>query len=110
MDKSLRDAYEVVVGLEVHAQMLTKSKAYSDDVNAYGDQPKPRPVQLGRDVPQGLDLPVAARGAALHVDGEQRLPDQQSGKRLLATARGEAPGAHTERKVNVGPHLDHDGK
>lgn len=39
MDKSLRDAYEVVVGLEVHAQMLTKSKAYSDDVNAYGDQP-----------------------------------------------------------------------
>ena len=39
MDKSLRDAYQVVVGLEVHAQMLTKSKAYSDDVNAYGDQP-----------------------------------------------------------------------
>lgn len=39
MDKSLRDAYEVVVGLEVHAQMLTKSKAYSDDVNAYGAQP-----------------------------------------------------------------------
>ena len=76
----------------------------------FGITYRARDVQLGRDVPQGLDLPVAARGAALHVDGDQRLPDQQSGKRLLATARGEAPGAHTERKVNLGPHLDHDGK
>ena len=26
---SLRDKYEVVIGLEVHAQLLTKTKAYS---------------------------------------------------------------------------------
>lgn len=31
--------YEVVVGLEVHAQMLTKTKAYSNDINEYGGVP-----------------------------------------------------------------------
>jgi aspartyl-tRNA(Asn)/glutamyl-tRNA(Gln) amidotransferase subunit B len=31
--------YEAVIGLEVHAQMLTKSKAYSNDVNEYGALP-----------------------------------------------------------------------
>lgn len=31
--------YELVVGLEVHAQLLTNSKAYSSDPNAYGDHP-----------------------------------------------------------------------
>ena len=38
MDKELRDKYEAVIGLEVHAQMLTKTKAYSNDVNEYGAQ------------------------------------------------------------------------
>lgn len=35
----IRDKYEVVIGLEVHAQMLTKTKAYSNDINEYGAQP-----------------------------------------------------------------------
>jgi aspartyl-tRNA(Asn)/glutamyl-tRNA(Gln) amidotransferase subunit B len=35
----VRDKYQVVIGLEVHAQMLTKSKAYSNDVNEYGAMP-----------------------------------------------------------------------
>jgi aspartyl-tRNA(Asn)/glutamyl-tRNA(Gln) amidotransferase subunit B len=39
MDQSLRDKYEVVVGLEVHAQILTHSKAYSNDINEYGASP-----------------------------------------------------------------------
>ncbi len=34
-----RDKYEVVIGLEVHAQMLTKTKAYSNDVNEFGAHP-----------------------------------------------------------------------
>jgi aspartyl-tRNA(Asn)/glutamyl-tRNA(Gln) amidotransferase subunit B len=38
MDKEVRDKYEAVIGLEVHAQMLTKTKAYSNDVNEYGAQ------------------------------------------------------------------------
>lgn len=35
----MREHYEVVIGLEVHAQMLTKSKAYSNDINEYGALP-----------------------------------------------------------------------
>ena len=37
--ENLRDKYEVVVGLEIHAQMLTKSKAYSSDMNEFGSHP-----------------------------------------------------------------------
>ena len=39
MEQTLRDRYEVVIGLEVHAQLLTNTKAYSSDVNAYGAAP-----------------------------------------------------------------------
>ncbi len=39
MESTLRDKYEVVIGLEVHAQMLTKSKAYSSDLNEFGASP-----------------------------------------------------------------------
>lgn len=39
MESVIRDKYEVVIGLEVHAQMLTKSKAYSNDLNEYGASP-----------------------------------------------------------------------
>lgn len=35
----MTDKYEVVIGLEIHAQMLTKSKAYSDDINEFGSHP-----------------------------------------------------------------------
>jgi aspartyl-tRNA(Asn)/glutamyl-tRNA(Gln) amidotransferase subunit B len=48
MNKEIREKYEVVVGLEVHAQLLTKSKAYSSDVNEYGSRPNSNvsPVSL----------------------------------------------------------------
>ena len=39
MNSEIRDKYEVVIGLEVHAQMLTKTKAYSNDVNEFGAVP-----------------------------------------------------------------------
>jgi len=39
ISKEIRDKYRVVIGLEVHAQMLTKSKAYSNDRNEYGAIP-----------------------------------------------------------------------
>ncbi|MCO5260005.1 MAG: Asp-tRNA(Asn)/Glu-tRNA(Gln) amidotransferase subunit GatB [Crocinitomicaceae bacterium] len=35
----MNEKYEAVIGLEVHAQMLTKTKAYSNDINEYGSQP-----------------------------------------------------------------------
>ncbi len=41
--------YEAVIGLEVHAQMLTKSKAYSADAYDYGSEPNTiiSPISLG---------------------------------------------------------------
>ena len=39
MSPEIRSKYEVVIGLEVHAQMLTKSKAYSSDPNEFGAIP-----------------------------------------------------------------------
>lgn len=39
MDEAIRNKYEAVIGLEVHAQMLTKSKAYSNDINEFGAPP-----------------------------------------------------------------------
>ena len=39
LTEEIRNKYQVVVGLEVHAQMLTKSKAYSNDVNEFGSNP-----------------------------------------------------------------------
>lgn len=39
MENNFNDKYEAVIGLEVHAQMLTKTKAYSNDVNEFGATP-----------------------------------------------------------------------
>jgi aspartyl-tRNA(Asn)/glutamyl-tRNA(Gln) amidotransferase subunit B len=39
MDNAIRDKYTVVVGLEVHAQLLTKSKIYNSDSAEYGGAP-----------------------------------------------------------------------
>ena len=56
---SWQERYELVVGLEVHAQLLTESKAYSSDANAYGDHPNTlvSPVTLG--LPGVLPVPNA---------------------------------------------------
>lgn len=39
MDKEIRDKYTAVIGLEVHAQLLTKSKIYNSDSTEYGGEP-----------------------------------------------------------------------
>ena len=43
------DKYEAVIGLEVHAQLTTKTKAYSSDENIYGATPNTKtcPITLG---------------------------------------------------------------
>jgi len=46
---TISDKYEAVIGLEVHAQLLTKTKAYSSDENIYGATPNSKtcPITLG---------------------------------------------------------------
>ena len=46
---NIKDKYEAVIGLEVHAQLLTTTKAYSSDENIYGAMPntKTSVVTLG---------------------------------------------------------------
>ncbi len=39
MDKSSREKYTAVIGLEVHAQLSTKSKVFSADASVYGGDP-----------------------------------------------------------------------
>ncbi|TXK47648.1 Asp-tRNA(Asn)/Glu-tRNA(Gln) amidotransferase subunit GatB [Pontibacter qinzhouensis] len=39
MDATIREKYQVVIGLEVHAQLLTESKAYSSDSAEFGMMP-----------------------------------------------------------------------
>ena len=39
MTQEIRDKYTVVIGLEVHAQLLTKSKIYAPDSTEYGSLP-----------------------------------------------------------------------
>ena len=43
------EKYEAVIGLEVHAQLLTNSKAYSSEENTYGANPNTKtcPISLG---------------------------------------------------------------
>lgn len=47
--KEILEKYQLVVGLEVHAQLLTKSKAYSADSAEYGGNPNTHvsPTSLG---------------------------------------------------------------
>lgn len=39
ISKEIREKYQEVIGLEVHIQLLTKTKAYSSDINEYGSLP-----------------------------------------------------------------------
>ena len=46
---SIYDTYEPVIGIEVHVQLSTQSKAYCGDATAYGAQPNTQisPISLG---------------------------------------------------------------
>jgi len=47
--ENLRDKYEVVIGLEVHAQLKTKSKIFAPDGTEFGQEPNTQtsPITLG---------------------------------------------------------------
>ena len=52
-----KENWELVVGLEVHAQLLTESKAYSSDPNAYGDHPNTNVSVVSLGMPGVLPVP-----------------------------------------------------
>ena len=39
MSKELTDKYQLVVGLEVHAQLSTSSKLFAEDASSFGAEP-----------------------------------------------------------------------
>ena len=49
LSDEIRNKYKPVIGLEIHAQMLTNTKAYSNDKNEYGAVPNTNvsPITLG---------------------------------------------------------------
>jgi aspartyl-tRNA(Asn)/glutamyl-tRNA(Gln) amidotransferase subunit B len=49
MDSAIFDKYEPIIGLEVHIQLLTKSKAYCSDSTEFGAMPNTQvsPISLG---------------------------------------------------------------
>src|SRR5574344_771963 len=49
MEQELRDKYEVVIGLEVHAQLKTKSKIFTPDSTEFGNEQNTQicPITLG---------------------------------------------------------------
>lgn len=49
VEQELRDKYEVVIGLEVHAQLKTKTKIFAPDKNEFGQEPNSltSPITLG---------------------------------------------------------------
>lgn len=49
MDTATREKYEVVIGLEVHAQLKTKSKIFAPDATEFGQEPNSQisPITLG---------------------------------------------------------------
>jgi aspartyl-tRNA(Asn)/glutamyl-tRNA(Gln) amidotransferase subunit B len=49
LTSTIIDKYEAVIGLEVHAQLLTRSKAFSAERNEYGNLPNTNtgPISLG---------------------------------------------------------------
>lgn len=49
LSQEIKDKYTLVVGLEVHAQLLTKSKMYASDSTEFGNMPNTQisPITLG---------------------------------------------------------------
>lgn len=86
------ERWELVVGLEVHAQLRTASKAYSTDPNAYGDHPNTNVSAVTLGLPG--TLPVANRKV---VELAVRMG--------LATQSTIAPWMHYARKNYFYPDL-----
>ena len=54
MEHLLKGKYEAVIGLEVHAQLITASKAFSSDKNEYGSSPNSNVSEISLGLPGTL--------------------------------------------------------
>ncbi len=80
MDQEIRDKYQAVIGLEVHIQLLTRSKLFAGDSNRYGDEPNTNvsiitlahPGTLPKLNKKALELAVKM-GLACHSTISQRM-------------------------------------
>ncbi len=75
MNETIYDKYEPVIGLEIHIQLNTKSKAYSSDSASYGGMPNSHvsPISLGHPgtlpmVNKQVVENAVLLGLALHCD------------------------------------------
>ena len=63
--------WDVVIGLEIHAQLATKSKIFSGASTAYGAEPKTQACEVD------IALPGAATGADKGTAGAELTPHQR---------------------------------
>ena len=65
MRKEIRDQYTAVIGLEVHAQLLTNSKIFSSDAAQFGNAPNTNINEVSLGHPG--TLPVLNRKVVEHA-------------------------------------------
>jgi aspartyl-tRNA(Asn)/glutamyl-tRNA(Gln) amidotransferase subunit B len=112
------DQYEVVVGLEVHAQLLTSSKLFCGDSAAYGGEPNTHisPVTLGHPgtlpvlnkqaieyaVRMGLACHCSITGANYFARKNYFYPDLPKGYQLTQHTTPICRGGHVSIEVEGG--------
>jgi aspartyl-tRNA(Asn)/glutamyl-tRNA(Gln) amidotransferase subunit B len=57
ISEEVRNKYQAVIGLEIHAQMDTNTKAYSSDENQYGSEPNSNISSVSLGYPGTLPVP-----------------------------------------------------
>lgn len=116
MEQSLRDKYEVVIGLEVHAQLKTKSKIFAPDGTVFGKDPNSQtsPITLGMPgvlpvlnkevvnmaILTGLALDSTIPNRCKFDRKQYFYPDLPKGYQI----------SQYDEPICVGGHLDIDGK
>lgn len=116
METELREKYEVVIGLEVHAQLKTKSKIFAQDSTEFGNEQNTQisPITLGMPgvlpvLNKGVVDMAILTGLALNCKIPNRCkfdrkqyfyPDLPKGYQI----------SQYDEPICVGGHLDIDGK